>query len=98
MLDPLLEADTNRNVADVVNYIKAAEYAVKRLETLPLCNRLMRETHSVLMEGVRDQEKYPGEFRRSQNWIGGQGGSLKTERYIPPSPEDMEIGMSDLEK
>ena len=98
VLDPLLEANTNRNVADVVNYIKAADYAVKRLETLPLCSRLLRETHAVLMEGVRGQEKYPGEFRRSQNWIGGQGSSLKTARYIPPSPEDMEIAMSDLEK
>ena len=98
VLDPLLEANTNRNVADVVNYIKATEYAVKRLETLPLCNRLLRETHAVLMEGVRGQEKYPGEFRRSQNWIGGQGSSLKTARYIPPSPEDMEIAISDLEK
>ena len=98
VLDPLLEANTNRNVADVVNYIKATDYAVKRLETLPLCNRLLRETHAVLMEGVRGQEKHPGEFRRSQNWIGGQGSSLKTARYIPPSPEDMEIAMSDLEK
>lgn len=50
------------------------------------------------MEGARGQEKYPGEFRRSQNWIGGQGSSLKTARYIPPPPEDMEIAISDLEK
>ena len=98
VLDPLLETNVNRNVADVVNYIKATDYAVKRLETLPLCNRLLRETHAVLMEGVRGQEKYPGEFRRSQNWIGGQGSSLKTARYIPPSPEDMETAMSDLER
>lgn len=98
VLDPLLDANVNRNVADVVNYIKATDFAVKRLETLPLCNRLLRETHAVLMAGVRGQEKYPGEFRRSQNWIGGQGSSLKTARYIPPSPEDMEIAMSDLEK
>lgn len=98
VLDPLLEANINRNVADVVNYIKATDYAVNRLDTLPLCNRLLRETHAVLMEGVRGQEKYPGEFRRSQNWIGGRGSSLRTARYIPPSPEDMEIAMSDLEK
>ena len=98
VLDPMLEANTNRSVADVVNYIKATDYAVKRLETLPLCNRLLRETHAVLMEGVRGQDKYPGEFRRSQNWIGGQGSNLKTARYVPPSPEDMEQAMSDLEK
>jgi Fic family protein len=98
VLDPLLDANANRNVADVVNYIKATEYAINRLQTLPLCNRLIKETHGVLMEGVRGQEKSPGEFRRSQNWIGGQGSTLKNARYIPPSPDDMTTAMSDLEK
>lgn len=98
VLDPMIEANTNRNVADVVNYIKATEFAVKRLHELPLCNRLIKETHAVLMEGVRGQEKSPGEFRRSQNWIGGQGSTLKNARYIPPSPDDMIEAMSDLEK
>lgn len=98
VLDPLIEANANRDVADVVNYIKATEYAIKRLQTLPLCNRLIKETHAVLMENVRGQEKNPGEFRCSQNWIGGQGSSLKTARYIPPCPEDMESAISDLEK
>lgn len=76
VLDPMIEANTNRNVADVVNYIKATEFAIKRLHELPLCNRLIKETHAVLMEGVRGQEKSPGEFRRSQNWIGGQGSTF----------------------
>lgn len=98
VLDPMIEANTNRNVADVVNYIKATEFAIKRLHELPLCNRLIKETHAVLMEGVRGQEKSPGEFRRSQNWIGGQGSALKNARYIPPSPDDMIEAMSDLEK
>ena len=98
VLDPMIEANTNRNVADVVNYIKATEFAIKRLHELPLCNRLIKETHAVLMEGVRGQEKSPGEFRRSQNWIGGQGSTLKNARYIPPSPDDMLEAMSDLEK
>lgn len=98
VLDPMIEANTNRNVADVVNYIKATEFAIKRLNELPLCNRLIKETHAVLMEGVRGQEKSPGEFRRSQNWIGGQGSTLKNARYIPPSPDDMIEAMSDLEK
>ncbi|MBP3857006.1 MAG: Fic family protein [Ruminiclostridium sp.] len=98
VLDPMIEANTNRNVADVVNYIKATEYAISRLNTLPLCNRLIKETHAVLMEGVRGQERSPGEFRRSQNWIGGQGSTLRTARYIPPSPEDMDNAISDLEK
>lgn len=98
VLDPMIENNTNRNVADVVNYIKATEYAVNRLHTLPLCNRLIRETHAVLMENVRGQEKNPGEFRHTQNWIGGQGSTLKNARYIPPCPEDMNTAMSDLEK
>ena len=98
VLDPMLDANTNRNVADVVNYIKATEFAVKRLVELPLCGRLIKEIHAVLMSGVRGQEKNPGEFRSSQNWIGGQGSTLKNARYIPPSPDDMVEAMSDLEK
>lgn len=98
VLDPLVEANTNRNVADVVNYIKATEFAIQRLKSLPLCNRLIRETHAVLMDGVRGQEKNPGEFRYLQNWIGGQGSTLKNARYVPPSPDDMTEAMSDLEK
>ena len=98
VFDPMMDTNRNRDVADVVNYIKATEYAIRRLETLPLCNRLLRETHAVLMENVRGQEKNPGEFRHSQNWIGGQGSTLKTARYIPPNQEDMIAAMSDLEK
>lgn len=98
VLDPLVEKNTNRNVADVVNYIKATEFALNRLNTLPLCNRLLKETHTVLMQGVRGQEKNPGEFRISQNWIGSQGSSIKNARYIPPNPQDMAEAMSDLEK
>ena len=98
VLDPMIEDNANRNVADVVNYIKATEFAVKRLKELPLCNRLIKETHAILMDGVRGQEKSPGEFRYSQNWIGGQGCTLRNARYIPPSPDDMAEAMSDLEK
>ena len=98
VLDPLIEDNTNRNVADVVNYIKATEYAIRRLHELPLCNRLLKETHAILMEGVRGQEKNPGEFRCSQNWIGGKGSTLRNAKYIPPSPDDMTEAMSDLEK
>ena len=97
ILDPLIDENVNQNVADVVNYIKATEYAIARLKELPLCNRLIRETHAVLMDGVRGQEKTPGEFRRSQNWIGGQGSTLRTARYIPPSIEDMVEALSHLE-
>ena len=98
ILNPLIEDNTNRDVSDVVNYIRANEFALERLKTLPLCNRLIKETHAVLLESVRGQEKNPGEFRYSQNWIGGQGSTLKNARYIPPNPEDMQTAMSDLEK
>lgn len=98
LLDPMIEKNANQNVADVINYIKATEYALDRMHSLPLCNRLLKETHAVLMEGVRGQEKNPGEFRVSQNWIGAAGSSIKNARYIPPNPEDMVEAMSDLEK
>lgn len=98
VLDPLIEKNANQNVADVINYIRATEYALNRLAALPLCNRLIKETHAVLMAGVRGHEKSPGEFRKSQNWIGAAGSTLKTARYIPPCPEDMNRAMSDLEK
>ena len=73
ILDPELDTNANLDTADVVNYVKAAQYALTRLHELPICNRLFREAHAILLEGVRGQEKNPGEFRRSQNWIGPAG-------------------------
>jgi Fic family protein len=98
VLDPLLEENTNRPVGDVINYIKATDFAINRLKELPLCNRLIKEAHEVLMSGVRGQDKNPGEFRHSQNWIGAAGSTLQNASFIPPSPEDMIQAMSELEK
>lgn len=98
VLDPELDISANVDVGEVINYVKATQFALERLNSLPICNRLLREIHEVLMEGVRGQEKNPGEFRRSQNWIGAAGCSLKDARYIPPNMEDMEEAMSELEK
>ena len=98
ILDPLIEKNINQNVEEVINYINAANFAIKRLEVLPLCNRLIKEIHAILMDGVRGKDKSPGEFRRSQNWIGGYGATLKNAKYIPPCPQDMIEAMSDLEK
>lgn len=98
ILDPELDANVNLDAADVVNYVKAAQSALEKLQELPICNRLLRDVHAILMEGVRGQEKEPGEFRRSQNWIGPAGCSLKDARYIPPNPEDMSKATSDLEQ
>ena len=98
VLDPKKKKNANQNVADVINYIKATEYALERVKELPLCSRLIREIHAVLLGGVRGEEKNPGEFRQSQNWIGAQGSSLQTARYIPPNVEDMQVAVSELEK
>ena len=98
VLDPMLENNTNRPVGDVVNYIKATDFAINRLKELPLCNRLIKEAEEVLVAGVRGQKKCPGEFRHVQDWIGGAGSTLQNARYIPPSVEDMQQAMSDLEK
>ncbi len=97
VLNPNIDANTNRDVGDVVNYVKATEYAIDRMGTLPLCNRLLKETHSVLLSGIRGENKAPGEFRHTQNWIGGMGSTLKNASYIPPNVLDMQQAMSDLE-
>ena len=98
IFNPSIDENINAEVDDVVNYIKAAKYAIKRLETLPLCNKLLLETHKILLSGVRGKEKNPGEFRKSQNWIGGAGSTIKTARYIPPDVLSMKESLSDLEK
>ena len=98
VLDPTKDKNSNRDLSDVVNYVKATDFAVERLKTLPLCNRLICETHAVLMNSVRGADKSPGEFRSSQNWIGGAGSTLKNARYIPPNVIDMAECMFELEK
>lgn len=97
VLDPELDTAANLDAGEVVNYVRAAQFALERMQQLPLCNRLLRETHAVLMEGMRGEEKNPGEFRRSQNWIGPAGCGLKDARYIPPNVDDMTAALDDLE-
>ncbi len=98
ILDPQREENCNLNVREVVNYVDATEFALSKLKDMSLCNRLLKETHAVLMKGVRGENKNPGEFRTSQNWIGGQGSSLQNARYVPPAPDDMNSAMGELEK
>jgi len=81
--------------AEVQNYIHAINTAIKSLETLPLSSRLLRQTHAVLMAGVRGERKQLGEFRTSQNWIGV---SLKNAVFVPPHHEHVPELMSDLER
>ena len=80
---------------EVRNYIAAMRQAIRDLETLPLSNRLLCQTHKTLMAGTRGEHKTPGEFRRSQNWIGGSG--LADAAFIPPHHEDMPPLLGDLE-
>ena len=87
-----------KDTEEIVNYIKATHYAFKRLNKMPLCMRLIRETHAVLLSNVRGEEKMPGEFRRSQNWIGHAGSTLKDASFIPPAPDEMDICLGDLER
>ena len=87
-----------KDTEEIVNYIKATHYAFKRLNKMPLCMRLIRETHAVLLSNVRGEEKMPGEFRRSQNWIGHADSTLKDASFIPPAPDEMDICLGDLER
>ena len=100
-LDDVLSTGTNgiasRDVADVVNYVAASNYAVERMRDLPLSSRLLRETHRVLLSGVRGHDKEPGELRTSQNWVGPGNSTIATAPYVPPNPQDMSDALSALE-
>ncbi|AOV18133.1 cell filamentation protein Fic [Acidihalobacter aeolianus] len=81
---------------EVRNYIDAVNIAVAELKNLPLSNRLLKQTHEILMRGVRGEHKQPGEFRTSQNWVGGS--SLADAVFIPPHPDGVPDLMGDLEQ
>lgn len=98
LLDPTIETNANMDKLDVVNYINAIEYGINRLDKLPISSRLIKEMHKILLHKIRGQEKTPGEFRISQNWVGGKNSTLKTASYIPPAVDVMNECMSDLEK
>ena len=85
------------DVDDIEHYIRAANYGIKRAKELPLSLRFLRELHEKLMDGARaTQHAYPGEFRTSQNWIGGK--SPSDASFVPPAPADMNDALDDLEK
>ena len=86
-----------QDVDRILHYIKAMEYGLRRLESLPLSLRFIREIHKVLLEDTADAPgKTPGEFRASQNWIGG--GSPNTARFVPPPPTELSRCLDDFEK
>jgi len=86
------------DVLEVFNYVKAIDYGIRRLESLPISLRLIKEIHAILMKGVRGQHLTPGEFRRSQNWIGPAGCTLNDATFVPPPVEEMKEALGDLEK
>lgn len=86
------------DLREVGNYVVALEYGMKRLSSLPLSNRLIKELHALLMKNVRGNIATPGEYRISQNWIGAPGSTLKTARYIPPHPLELPGALSEFEK
>lgn len=93
--------ETTRDRSDlkeVENYVKALEYGIKRLQTLPISLRLICEIHEHLMKGVRGNMATPGEFRRSQNWIGVAGCTLQNATYVPPPPSMLMDCLDALEK
>lgn len=92
-----MEVDDVNDVEEVINYIKAMDYGVERLETLPMSLRLIKEIHRILLSGARGSNKTPGEFKRSQNWIGSSKSTIKTALFVPPAPKDTLKGMSDFE-
>lgn len=86
------------DVREVYNYVRATEYGLERLKTLPISLRLIRELHQKLMENVRGGALTPGEFRRSQNWIGPVGSTPANAPYVPPPVEEMHQALDALEK
>ena len=90
------DMEIHKDVDEIVNYINAMNYGLKRLETLPLSLRLIKEIHKTLLHGVRGEWKTPGEFRISQNWVGGA--TIETANFIPPPAHELSALLGNLEK
>lgn len=98
VLSPEFASDSDEDIKDVVNYVKALNYALERMNVLPISSSLLCETHSILLDNTRGSEKARGEFRKSQNWIGNSKSNINTAVYVPPNVSDMNECMSELEK
>jgi Fic family protein len=104
-LDDVLEFEVNthgrkfpQDIEEVVNYVQAMNYGLKRIKEFPLSLRLIREIHAELLKNVRGSNRTPGEFRKSQNWIGPHGCTLATATFVPPPVPEMHQALGDLEK
>jgi Fic family protein len=94
----IFDSERPRDVDEVLNYVQAMNYGLERLQTLPLSNRLIREIHSVLLDGVRGGNAQPGEWRKIQNWIGPQGCTVKEASFVPPPPQQLEDILAQFEQ
>ena len=90
--------ESHDDVREVHNYVAALDYGLERLKRFPMSLRFIREIHEKLMQDVRGGNLTPGEFRRTQNWIGAAGSTLATATYVPPPVSEMNLALSDLEK
>src|SRR3989344_1448126 len=90
------DEETHKDVDEVINYISAMNYGLRRLQTMPLSLRIIREIHKTLLHGVRGEWKTPGEFRTSQNWIGGK--NLQTAKFVPPPHAEVHALMANIEE
>src|SRR6185295_11378331 len=84
------------DVQEVSNYVRAMNHGIERLKELPLSLRLIREVHKVLIDGTRGTHQTPGEFRRSQNWIGGS--MPGNAAFVPPPPHELMPALGEFEK
>ena len=91
------DLEIHKDVDEILNYINAMNYGLKRLESLPLSLRLIREIHKILLTGVRGEGREPCEFRKTQNWVGG-GPSIQKASFVPPPPQEIMPLLDNLEK
>jgi Fic family protein len=94
----VLSPDRPHDVAEVINYVRAMNYGLARLEALPVSMRLIREIHAKLLEGARGSHLTPGEPRTSQNWVGPGGCTLAEAVFVPPPPHEIPQALTDLER
>lgn len=90
------DLEIHKDVDEILNYIKATNYGLERLKTLPLSLRLIKEIHKILLQGVRGEGRNPGEFRTTQNWIGGP--SIQRASFVPPPPQEIMPLLDNLEE
>lgn len=94
----ILSANRPQDAEEVVNYVRAMNYGLQRLETLPVSVRLIREIHAQLLQNVRGSQLTPGELRTSQNWIGPGGCTLNEASFVPPPPDEVAQHLGELER